>query len=137
LNYLLDTNVVSELRKGKRCHPAVSSWHQDQTSSNLWLSVLVIAEIRRGVERLRTFDPTSAAHIAHWLDGLEGHFSDRILPITIPIAHRWGHLNAPDPTSPIDGFLAATALEHNLVLVTRNVSDFSATKVPLLNPFDL
>ncbi len=136
MSYLLDTNIVSELRKGSRCNGRVAAWHQSLDSDSLWLSVLVIGEIRQGIELLQRKDPKSAGHLNKWLEGLEKCFADRILPVTLPIAHRWGVLNAHQPTAYIDGFLAATAIENDLVLVTRNTSDIKTTGVSFLNPFE-
>ncbi|MFT6243166.1 MAG: putative nucleic acid-binding protein [Akkermansiaceae bacterium] len=134
--YLLDTNVVSELRKGSRCHPKVTTWHQSLSPNSTWLSVLVLAEIRCGIENLRRRDPITSAHLERWLEGLTLGFQDRILPISPAIANRWGILNSGDPIPYIDGFLAATALESGLTLVTRNVKDISTTGVSFLNPFE-
>lgn len=136
MNYLLDTNIVSELRKGSRCDQRVAAWHHSLDAGNLWLSVLVIGEIRQGIELLQRKDPQSASHLAKWLDGLEKCFAERILPVTLSIAHRWGMLNARQPTAYIDGFLAATAIENDLVLVTRNTSDIKTTGVNFINPFE-
>ncbi len=134
--YLLDTNVVSELRKGSRCHPKVRQWHNSLTPNSTWLSVLVLAEIRCGIENLRRRDPIASGHLEHWLEGLSLGFQKRILPISTKIANRWGILNSGNPIPYIDGFLAATALESKLTLVTRNVKDVSKTGVSFLNPFE-
>ena len=134
--YLLDTNIISELRKGVRTNKRVADWYESIEDRSLWLSALVIGEIRQGIERLRRKDPASAVHLEKWLDGLEVIYADRILPVTTEIAHRWGVLNALNPVSYIDGYLAATAIEHKLILVTRNVADINATGVSFLNPFE-
>ena len=134
--YLLDTNVISELRKGSRCHPKVQRWHETLTPNSTWLSVLVLAEIRCGIENLRRRDPIASRHLETWLDGLALGFQDRIIPICPDIANRWGILNSGAPIPYIDGFLAATALESNLTLVTRNVKEVSMTGVSFLNPFE-
>ena len=136
MSYLLDTNVISELRKGSRCNSNVAAWHASLEADSLWLSVLVIGEIRQGIELLQRKDPASATHLATWLRGLEKCFADRILPVTLGVAHRWGILNAHQPTSYIDGFLAATAMENNLILVTLNTQDIKATGVSFINPFN-
>lgn len=135
MGYLLDTNVISELRKGDRCDACVRAWHAALRDTDLWLSVLVIAEIRQGVERLRRKGPGSSAKLEHWLEGLVRGYGDRILPVTLSIAERWGILNAVNPIAYVDGFLAATAIEHGLTLATRNVSDVRATGVSFVNPF--
>jgi predicted nucleic acid-binding protein len=99
------------------------------------LSVLVLGELERGVEQVRRRDPHSAAALARWLRQITRAYGDRILPVTLPIARRWGVLGTPDPIATVDGLLAATALHHDLVLVTRNVKDIARTGVQLLNPF--
>ena len=135
MGFLLDTNIVSELRKGSRCDSGLRSWFDDTLNEELWLSTLVIGEIRQGIERLRSKDPTSSSHLERWLTGLSDSYKGRILPVSIAVAHRWGILNAGNPISYIDGYLAATALEHGLVLVTRNTRDVQATGATILNPF--
>jgi hypothetical protein len=99
--------------------------------------VLLIGEVRGGIERLRRRDPSSAERLDEWLVGIERDFSARILPVTRDIADRWGRLNVPSPVAPIDGLLASTALAHGHTLVTRNTKDVARTGVRLLNPFDI
>ena len=133
--YLLDTNVVSELRKGSRCDRNVARWHSTLERDSTWLSVLVLAEIRRGIEILRVKYPIQSAHLERWLEGLKNGFASRILPVDARIADRWGIINAKSRISYVDGFLAATALEHDIVLATRNTSDISISGVKHVNPF--
>lgn len=133
--YLLDTNVISELRKKDRCKPAVRSWYDSVSSADHFLSVLVVGEIRNGIERIRRRDEASALALDRWVIGLEEMFIERILPVTNAIADRWGRLGVADPIPPIDGLLAATAIEHGLILATRNVSDISTTGAQVVNPF--
>lgn len=133
--YLLDTNVISEVRKGARCNPGVRAWFDAATTEELWLSVLVIGEIRKGIERIRRRDRPSAARLERWLFGLTTVHERRILPVTLDIAQRWGLLNAEKPIPYVDGFLAATAFERRLTLVTRNISDVASTGIEVLNPF--
>ena len=113
----------------------VLQWFGRNTDSELWLSVLVIAELRRGVELLRRRDEVAAALLATWLESVVVDYGDRILPVTVEIAQRWGRLSVPDPLPWIDGMLAATALQHGLTLATRNVDDVRRTGVALANPF--
>jgi toxin FitB len=134
--YLLDTNVVSELRKGKRANPKVLAWFQTIPDEELFLSVLVLGEIRTGIERIRPSDPTQARALERWLNGLESTYADRLLSITADIADKWGRLSAFNPPSVIDCLLAATAQENDLSLVTRNIQDVSRTGVRILNPFE-
>ena len=133
--YLLDTNVVSDLRKGKRANPKVLTWFQTVAEDHLFVSVLVLGEVRRGIERILTSDPAQARVLERWLEGLEAAYVERILPITVAIADRWGRLSASDPPSVVDCLMAATALENDLTLVTRNVQDVARTGVRLFDPF--
>lgn len=133
-SYLLDTNVVSELRR-RHPHPAVAAWFSGLREPDLYLSVLSVAEIRQGVLRLRGRDPAQAEAIGTWLDRLTAAYAQRILPVTAAVALRWAELNAVRPLPVIDSLLAATAVQHGAVLVTRNVRDLAGTGVPLLDPF--
>jgi predicted nucleic acid-binding protein len=133
--YLLDTNVVSELRKGGRADPHVRAWFEEHLAEQLWLSVLVVGELRRGVELLRRRDAQAGEVLSDWLQMVTTDFGDRILPVTIEVSERWAMLNVPDPLPVIDGLLAATALERDLVLVTRNTGDVVRTGVAVFNPF--
>jgi toxin FitB len=134
--YLLDTNVVSELRKDTRANPNVLAWFEAVDEDELFLSVLVLGEIRRGIERIRPTDPAQARALDRWLKGLESAYADRVLPVTSVIADKWGRLSASNPPSVVDGLMAATALENDLTLVTRNIQDVARTGVRLLDPFD-
>ena len=132
---LLDTNVVSELRKRDRMDPRLREWWADNRESQLWLSVLVLGELRRGVELLRRRDDTAAQALDSWVAGLVDEFADRLLPVDERVADIWGKLGVPDAVPVVDGLLAATALVHDLTLVTRNVADVEGTGVDVLNPF--
>lgn len=136
MGFLLDTNVVSEIRK-KQPHPDVSRWFNSVPESELFLSVLVIGEIRQGVDRLARRDPAQAEVLDRWLAQLVAGYEDRIVPITTDVAEAWGRLNAPDPLPVVDGLLAATALVRGWTLVTRNTDDIATTGVDLFNPFAL
>lgn len=135
MSYLVDTNVVSELRKGRRCDPGVSSWFADVSSSEIYLSALTIGEIRKGIESIRRRDGQTAEALEAWLGELVAIHSDRILPVDANIAEPWGRFNVPDPLPVLDSLLAATASVHGLTLVTRNVRDVERTGVDCLNPF--
>lgn len=135
MSYLLDTNVISELRKGERANSNVSSWFTGLADEEIYLSVLTIGEIRRGVESVRRRDPDSAAVLDSWLARLVEAHPDRILPVDRAITEEWGRMNAPDPLPVVDGLLAATAKVVGLTLVTRNVADVERTGVELLDPF--
>lgn len=134
--FLLDTNVVSELRKGARANARVRSWFAELDDSALFLSVLVAGELRQGVERVRLRDAAQAEHLDRWLRRLVDDYASRLLPVDTRVAELWGRLNVPDPISTVDGLLAATAIVHDLTLVTRNVKDVARTGVRLFNPFE-
>jgi toxin FitB len=133
--YLLDTNVASELRKRGRANPKVVAWFQSVEESDLFLSVLVLGEIRKGIEQVLLADPAQAQALERWLIGLERMYAERLLPVSAAVADRWGRLSALRPISTIDGLLAASALVHDLTLVTRHAPDVAHTGVKLLNPF--
>jgi toxin FitB len=134
MSFLLDTNIVSEVRK-RTPDPNVEAWFASVPASDLFLSVLVIGEIRQGIERLVRRDPEQAATFERWLDRLVHIYGDRIVPVTTDVAEAWGKLNVPDPVPVVDGLLAATALVHGWTLVTRNMGDVVGTRVRLLDPF--
>ncbi len=135
MGYLIDTNILSELRKQSKANAGVREWYSEVQGEQLFLSVLTLGEIRQGIERLRRRDPQSAISLTFWLLEIEAQFSPFVLPITQAIADRWGFLNAPDKLPVIDGLLAATALVHDLTLVTRNTADVQRSGAKLLNPF--
>ncbi len=135
MSYLLDTNVISELRKGERANPSVASWFAGVADEEIFLSVLTIGEIRRRVESVRRRDPDSAATLDSWLARLSEAHRDRIVAVDRPIAEEWGRMNVPDPLPVVDGLLAATARILGLTLVTRNTADVEGTGIELLDPF--
>jgi predicted nucleic acid-binding protein len=134
VSYLLDTNVISEIRRGR--DESVRAWTKQVHDAKLYLSVLTVGEIRKGIETLRPRDPAQADMFAGWLQGLLAQFSDRVLPIDARVAEQWGRLNAQRTRNTVDSLIAATAHVYVLTLVTRNVSDFAGCDVPLLNPWD-
>ena len=136
MSYLLDTNVLSELRKGPRCNTHVAVWFAPVPDDEMYLSVLVIGEIRRGIERLRSRDPQAATSLAGWLTQVITGHRGRILAVDHAVAEEWGRMTAVRPLSTVDSLLAATAKVHGLTLVTRNVIDIAATGVASLNPFE-
>jgi toxin FitB len=136
VNYLIDTNIISEVRKGGRCHPSVAAWYEKIADSTLYLSVLVIGEIRRGLERLRLRDAAQATVLENWLFAVDQTFGERILPVNLAVADEWGRLSSGRPLPVIDGLLAATAKVHRMTLVTRNTADIADLGVNVLNPFE-
>lgn len=134
MRWLLDTNIVSELRKGDRANVGVRDWFADVDDADVYTSVLVLGEIRRGIESIRRRDAPAALALEQWLIRVATGFGDRVLPIDARVADRWGTLNVPDPIPTVDGLLAATALVHDLTLVTRNVRDVAGTGARTLDP---
>jgi predicted nucleic acid-binding protein len=134
VSWLVDTNVLSELRKGDRANAGIRAWFADAREDELFTSVLVLGEIRRGIESIRRRDLPSAIALEQWLTRLATDFADRVLAVDARVADRWGGLNVPDPIPTVDGLLAATALVHDLVLVTRNLRDVERTGARLCDP---
>ncbi|MGB8840404.1 MAG: type II toxin-antitoxin system VapC family toxin [Aliidongia sp.] len=135
MSYLIDTNIISEVRKGGRCDPHVSAWYASIADVDLFLSTLVLGEIRKGVELARARDPDKAAALERWLRQVETAFAGRVLGIDNAISDRWGRMCAIRPIPVIDGLLAATAVTNGLTLVTRNDRDIAGLGAVLLNPF--
>lgn len=135
MKFLLDTNVVSELRKGARADTGLREWFATVESDDLALSVLVFGELRLGILRIRRRDPQSAGHLATWLARLERTYQGRTLEIDHRVIETWAELNAPRSLPVIDSLQAATAVVHGLTFVTRNISDLIGVPARLLNPF--
>ena len=135
MSYLLDTNIVSEARKGERANPGVVAWLSSVRSGELYISVLVVGEIRQGVERLRRRDPAQAEAFDAWLERLLRDYAERVVPVNAEIAEEWGRMNVPDSLSAVAGLMAATAKARGMTFVTPNTADVAGTGVRLLNPF--
>lgn len=135
MSYLLDTNVLSELRRASP-NAAVARWRTANEGADLFVSVLLLGEIRRGIASLEGRDPTRAAAYERWLETLQRTFAARVLPVDGAVADRWGRMNAVRPLPVVDGLMAATAIVHDLTFVTRNVRDVESTGARLLNPWD-
>lgn len=136
--YLIDTNVISEARKGRRANAGVQAFFREasEQGSALYLSVITLGELRRGVDLIRhRGDHIQSRLLDDWLTLIVEEYRDRILPIDTEAALLWGRLRVPHHEHAIDKLIAATAWVNGLTLVTRNVSDFTETSVPLLNPF--
>ena len=136
MSFLLDTNVVSEVRKKERCHEGVARWWAAARPEQIYLSPLVLGEIRRGIEQVRPRDPAQAEAIERWLVALADTFRERILSVDQLVAEEWGRMVAVRTLPLIDGLLAATAKVHGLTLVTRDVGDLAGCGARLLDPFE-
>ena len=134
MSYLLDTNVISELQK-PRPHPQVLDWYNAVPENALYLSVVTLGEIRSGIEQARHNKPESADRLEEWLGRLQRFYGRRILPFSAEISDLWGRMIAQHHHHLIDAQLAATALHHGLVFVTRNLSDIEGRGIETLNPW--
>lgn len=133
LAYLLDTNVLSETRK-KKADAGVISFLEAAEASTLYISVLTLGELRKGVAKKKLEDSEAAKRLTGWLEGLEFSFADRILSVDAAIARLWGDWSGERPRPVVDTLLAATAVLHELTLVTRNVRDVRGIPVKVLDP---
>ena len=131
--FLVDTDVLSLLRRPRRS-PRISRWMAGQRTTDLYMSVVSVAEIERGITRQRDRDPAFAGLLAAWLDTVLSLYGNRILPVDSPTARRWGRLSGDLGHESTDLLIAATAIEHGLTVVTRNVRHFEPTGVPVLDP---
>jgi toxin FitB len=131
--YLIDTNIVSEARRGTK---EAVSWLRSVDPLSVFLSVVTLGEVMRGVVLKQKSDPRAAARLTEWLQKLRHDHADRILPITDQIAVEWGRLSALRPRGDADGLIAASAIVHDLIIVTRNVGDFNDTKASVIDPWD-
>jgi toxin FitB len=135
VKFLLDTNIISEIRKRDRAHPNVVHWVNRTPVEDIGTSVLVLAEIRHGIELKRRSRPEQAAALDRWFSRMRTGLGARVLSVDEPVVDAWALLGIPNPLPLIDGLLAATAKVHGLTFVTRNVADIVKTGVPLLDPF--
>jgi toxin FitB len=135
VSYLIDTSIISEVRKGDRCDQHVSVWYASIADRDLFLSTLVLGEIRKGIELARPRDADKAAALERWLRQVEAAFGSRVLGIDNAVSDKWGRMSAVRPIRVIDGLLAATAMTNGLTLVTRNDRDIVGLGAAVLNPF--
>ncbi len=135
MKFLLDTNIISEIRKRERAHPNVAAWVARTAAVDIGTSVVVLAEIRRGIELKRRKDATQAEALDAWYEQMRNRLGDRVLGVNEPVADQWARMSVPDPLPLVDGLLAATAKVHGLILVTRNIADILRTGVNSLDPF--
>jgi toxin FitB len=136
VKYLIDTNIISEVRKGAKCDRHVAAWYESIADADIYLSVLVVGEIRKGIERARPNNPAQAHALEKWLTDVVWSFAERILPVDQAVADEWGRMSAKRPLSTIDALLAATAKMNGMTLATRNISDVVDLGVHVLNPFE-
>jgi predicted nucleic acid-binding protein len=136
LSFLIDTNVISEVRKGARCDANVAAWYAAIEDDDLYLSVLVLGEIRRGIERARAGEPAKARALEQWLSVVSRSFGNRILPVDQRVAEEWGRIRAKRSAPVIDALLAATARVYDLTLATRNTADVAGLGAEVVNPFE-
>lgn len=135
MRFLLDTNVLSEVKRG-RGDVRVKNWFARADSGALFTSVMVVGEIRRGIELIRRRDASQVAGFEAWLMQLQEEFGERVLPITQEIAEEWGRLNVPDPLPTIDALLVATARVRGLTIISRNIRDIGCGGARVLNPWE-
>jgi predicted nucleic acid-binding protein len=135
VSYLLDSNIVSELRKRDRANVGVRQWLAGVDDAELFLSVLTVGELRRGIESIHRRDRSRALALNRWFHALVTEYEERILLVDQKVAEEWGRMNAVATLPAIDSLLAATAHVHGLTVVTRNTKDVTRTGVPCLNPF--
>jgi len=136
LSFLIDTNIISEVRKGARCNLGVAKWWAEVAEGDIWLSTLILGEIRKGVELARRRDAEKASVLEAWLGEVVSSFGDRVLSVDSATAEEWGRMSAIRHVPVIDALLAATAKTNGLTLVTRNEADVVGLGVDVLNPFD-
>jgi len=132
--YLLDTDILSAIRKKQRDNN-LEAWFVNNRTAEIFLSVVTIGEIERGITRQKPVDPEFAQSLNQWLEAIISRYGQRILPLTTNIARRWGQLSGELGHNGADLMIAATALENNLTVVTRNTRHFEPAKVNLINPF--
>ncbi len=135
MTFLLDTNVISEVRK-RRANSNVTTWLAPMHDYQLFLSTLVFGEIRIGIEQLRRRDPLQADMLERWLVTLRTQYAGRILPVTADVANEWARMSVPDPVPIIDGLIAATAKVHDLTFVSRDTGHFASRGVTVFNTFN-
>ena len=138
MRFILDTNVISALRRGsRRYNRNVAKWYEKLDERDIFTSVIVMGEIRKGIEQTRGRNYTEqAVALERWFQQTTRGFSDRILPVDAAVADTWGRIMAIRPVPPEDSLIAATAIEHSMVLATRNTAHVSGLGAQLINPFD-
>jgi hypothetical protein len=135
VSFLVDTNIISEVRKGRRCDRNVAAWYASVDDADLYLSVLILGEIRKDIELARPRDPGKAELLEAWHEEVVAAFGDRVFVVDHAVVEEWGRMNAIRPLPVVDSLLAATAKVHRMTLVTRNDADVQGVGARVLNPF--
>jgi len=135
MNVLVDTNVISELRRGRNAATGVVTWFAAMPAENVFTSVIVLGEIRRGIELLAMRDKLQADALAQWYGSIRERLGDRVLVVDEPVMTLWAKISVPNILPAYDALIAATALLHGLIVVTRNTQDYRRTGVAVLNPW--
>jgi predicted nucleic acid-binding protein len=136
MNVLVDTNVISELRRGRNAATGVVTWFAGMPAENVFTSVIVLGEIRRGIELLAMRDKLQADALAQWYGTIRERLGDRVLVVDEPVMTLWAKISVPNILPAYDALIAATALFHGLIVVTRNTQDYRRTGVAVLNPWE-
>ena len=136
MNVLVDTNVISELRRGRNANSRVVSWFSGTPPERVFTSVIVLGEIRRGIELVSRRDKPQAEALAQWYDAVRERLGDRVLVIDEPVMTVWARISVPDVLPAYDGLIAATALLHGLTVATRNTRDYHRAGVQVVNPWE-
>ena len=135
MNFLVDTNVVSELKRGKNAEPKVAAWFAAMPPERVFTSVIVLGEIRRGIELIAKRDRPQAAVLERWFASMRQRLGTRIIPVDEPVMMVWAQITVPDMLPAYDGLIAATALAHGLTVATRNTADYQRTGVGVIDPW--
>ena len=135
MNVLVDTNVISELKRGRNAAPRVVAWFAALSPQNVFTSVIVLGEIRRGIELVAIRDKPQAEALEHWYASVREQLGDRVLAVDEPIMTLWARISVPNMLPAYDGLIGATALAHGLTIATRNAEDFRRTGAKVINPW--
>jgi toxin FitB len=135
MNILVDTNVISELRRGRNADSGVVRWFATMPPENVFTSVIVLGALRRGIELVSRRDKRQAAALARWYDSVREQLGDRVLMVDEPVMTVWARISTPDVLPAYDGLIAATALHHGLAVATRNTRDYRRSSVQVVNPW--
>ena len=135
MSILVDTNVVSELKRGRNAAPAVTAWFATMPAEQIFTSVVVLGEVRRGIELIARCDKAQAEMLERWYASMRQQLGTRVLPVDEPVMMMWSRISVPDPLPAYDGLIAATALVNNMTVATRNTADFRRVGVTVVDPW--